>query len=122
MGKRAVGAVNLVVNRTRKHKMELLEALREDLRAQAVDHLALTGDLSNISIEAEWRAALRWLEALGAGADAVTVIPGNHDAYVPEVVDVARLRAPVRGVSDARLARGRAARRIPFVRIAATSR
>ncbi len=86
VGKRALGAVNLVVNRTRKHKMELLEALREDLRAQTVDHVALTGDLSNISIEAEWRAALRWLEALGAGADAVTVIPGNHDAYVPEVV------------------------------------
>jgi 3',5'-cyclic AMP phosphodiesterase CpdA len=86
VGKRALGAVNLVVNRTRKHKMQLLEALREDLRAQTVDHVALTGDLSNISIEAEWRAALRWLEALGARADAVTVIPGNHDAYVPEVV------------------------------------
>jgi 3',5'-cyclic AMP phosphodiesterase CpdA len=86
VGKRAVGAVNLVVNRTRKHKMELLETLREDLRAQTVDHVALTGDLSNISLEAEWRAALRWLDALGAGADAVTVIPGNHDTYVPAVV------------------------------------
>lgn len=85
-GKRVVGAVNLVVNRTRKHKMALLEALREDLRAQAVDHVALTGDLSNISIDAEWQAALRWLTALGAPADAVTVIPGNHDAYVTEVV------------------------------------
>jgi 3',5'-cyclic AMP phosphodiesterase CpdA len=86
VGKRAVGALNLVVNRTRKHKMALLEALREDLRAQAVDHVALTGDLANISIEAEWQAALKWIEALGAPAEAVTVIPGNHDAYVPEVV------------------------------------
>jgi 3',5'-cyclic AMP phosphodiesterase CpdA len=85
-GKRVVGAVNLVVNRTRKHKMALLEALRDDLRAQAVDHLALTGDLSNVSTDAEWQAALRWLAALGAPADAVTVIPGNHDAYVPDVV------------------------------------
>jgi 3',5'-cyclic AMP phosphodiesterase CpdA len=85
-GKRVVGAVNLVVNRTRKHKMELLEALLHDLRAQAVDHVALTGDLSNISIDAEWRAALKWLAALGAPGDAVTVIPGNHDAYVPDVV------------------------------------
>jgi 3',5'-cyclic AMP phosphodiesterase CpdA len=86
-GKRAAGAVNLVVNRTRKHKMELLEALREDLRAQAVDHVALTGDLSNISIEAEWQSALRWLTAYGAAPDAVTVIPGNHDTYVAEVVE-----------------------------------
>jgi 3',5'-cyclic AMP phosphodiesterase CpdA len=87
VGKRVVGAVNLVVNRTRKHKMQLLEALREDLRAQAVDHLALTGDLSNISIEAEWRSALAWLDALGAPPEAVTVIPGNHDTYVQDVVD-----------------------------------
>jgi 3',5'-cyclic AMP phosphodiesterase CpdA len=87
MGKRAVGAINLVVNRTRKHKMELLEALREDLRAQAVDHVALTGDLSNISIEPEWASALRWLEALGAPPAAVSVIPGNHDTYVQAVVD-----------------------------------
>lgn len=85
-GKRAIGALNLVVNRRRKHKTELLESLREDLRAQAVDHLALTGDLSNVSIEGEWRAALRWLEAYGAGPERVTVIPGNHDAYVAEVV------------------------------------
>jgi 3',5'-cyclic AMP phosphodiesterase CpdA len=87
VGKRAVGALNLVVNRTRKHKMELLEALRVDLQAQAVDHMALTGDLANISIEAEWREALRWLAAYGAPADAVTVIPGNHDTYVPEVIE-----------------------------------
>ncbi|HVU50518.1 MAG TPA: metallophosphoesterase [Polyangia bacterium] len=87
VGKRAVGALNLVVNRTRKHKMALLEALREDLRAQAVDHLALTGDLSNISLEAEWRSALAWLAALGAAPEAVTVIPGNHDTYVQDVVD-----------------------------------
>jgi len=85
LGKRAVGALNLVVNRTRKHKMRLLETLLHDLRAQAVDHVALTGDLANISIEAEWRSALAWLEALGAGGQGVTVIPGNHDAYVPEV-------------------------------------
>jgi 3',5'-cyclic AMP phosphodiesterase CpdA len=87
VGKRAVGALNLVVNRTRKHKMALLEALRQDVRAQAVDHLALTGDLANISLEAEWRAALRWLTAYGAPPDAVTVIPGNHDTYVPAVVE-----------------------------------
>ncbi len=85
--KRLAGAINLVVNRTRKHKMALLEALREDLRAQAVDHVALTGDLSNIAIEAEWQSALRWLTAYGAAPDAVTVIPGNHDTYVQEVVD-----------------------------------
>jgi 3',5'-cyclic AMP phosphodiesterase CpdA len=89
MGKRAVGALNLVVNRRRQHKMELLEALAADLRQDGPDrpdHLVLTGDLSNLSLEAEWREALRWIEATGRGPEAVTVIPGNHDAYVPDVV------------------------------------
>jgi 3',5'-cyclic AMP phosphodiesterase CpdA len=84
-GKRVVGAVNLVVNRTRKHKMELLAALGADLKAQSVDHVALTGDLSNISIAGEWQAALKWIEETGAAPAAITVIPGNHDAYTPDV-------------------------------------
>jgi 3',5'-cyclic AMP phosphodiesterase CpdA len=85
-GKRAIGLVNLALNRRRKHKSELLDALVIDLRAQAVDHLALTGDLSNVSLPAEWQAALRWLQAYQAPPDAVTVIPGNHDAYVADVI------------------------------------
>jgi 3',5'-cyclic AMP phosphodiesterase CpdA len=87
LGKRAVGVVNLVVNRRRAHKMELLSALGADLRAELPDHLALTGDLSNVSLAAEWREALRWIQALARSPEAVTVIPGNHDAYVPEVVE-----------------------------------
>jgi 3',5'-cyclic AMP phosphodiesterase CpdA len=85
-GKRAVGYVNLVVNRVRKHKMDLLEDLRLDLRAQAPDHLAVTGDLSNIAVTAEWRSALAWLDLSGVAPDAISVIPGNHDAYVPKVL------------------------------------
>jgi len=96
-GKRAVGYVNLVVNRVRKHKMDLLEDMRVDLRAQAPDHLAVTGDLSNIAVTAEWRSALAWLDLSGVAPDAITVIPGNHDAYVPKVLatrEFERLFAP----------------------------
>ena len=96
-GKRAVGYVNLVVNRVRKHKMELLEDMRLDLRAQAPDHLAVTGDLSNIAVTSEWRSALAWLDLSGVAPDAISVIPGNHDAYVPEVLatrEFERLFAP----------------------------
>jgi 3',5'-cyclic AMP phosphodiesterase CpdA len=86
LGKRAVGLANLVVNRVRKHKMELLEDLRIDLRAQAPDHLALTGDLSNVALAGEWRAALSWIDMSGVPPESVSVIPGNHDAYVEAVV------------------------------------
>jgi 3',5'-cyclic AMP phosphodiesterase CpdA len=85
-GKRAIGLVNIALNRRRKHKLELLAALGDDLRAQAVDHLALTGDLSNISIEGEWQEARLWIERNTPSPRAVTVIPGNHDAYVADVV------------------------------------
>ena len=85
-GKRVVGLANLVLNRGRRHKGPLLTALGEDLRAQTVDHVAVTGDLSNISLEGEWREALRWLEKYEERTEAATVIPGNHDAYVADVV------------------------------------
>jgi 3',5'-cyclic AMP phosphodiesterase CpdA len=85
-GKRAVGLLNLVVNRVRKHKMQLVEDLRLDVREQAPDHLAVTGDLSNISLQGEWRAALAWLDMSGVPPERVSVIPGNHDAYVESVV------------------------------------
>jgi 3',5'-cyclic AMP phosphodiesterase CpdA len=85
-GKRAIGLVNLALNRRRHHKLELLAALGEDLASQAVDHMALTGDLSNISLEGEWGEALRWIERHAGPPEAVTVIPGNHDAYVADVV------------------------------------
>ena len=80
--KRGIGLLNVIVNRRRKHRMELLEALAEDLRATPYDHLVVTGDLSNVSLEGEWRAARRWLDGLGRPAESTTVIPGNHDVYV----------------------------------------
>jgi 3',5'-cyclic AMP phosphodiesterase CpdA len=87
LNKRALGVLNLVVNRRRKHRMELLADLGQDLGARAVDHLALTGDLGNVSLESEWLEARRWIEGLGRATADVTVIPGNHDAYIPEVVE-----------------------------------
>jgi len=87
LGKRALGGLNLLFMRRRKHNMTFLQALLADLPSRAVDHLALTGDLCNIALESEWAAALRWIEATQLPADRVTVIPGNHDAYVPKVVE-----------------------------------
>jgi 3',5'-cyclic AMP phosphodiesterase CpdA len=84
--KRLVGLANLFVHRRRAHRMELLEELRQDLARRAFDHLVVTGDLSNVGLEGEWRAALRWLAGCGATPEAITVIPGNHDTYTPSVV------------------------------------
>jgi len=64
-----------------EHRPEVLAALIADLKAQAPDHIAITGDLTNYASKVELEAARRWLEALGPARD-ITVSPGNHDALV----------------------------------------
>src|ERR1700689_1486311 len=81
MGKRALGYLNWTRNRHQYHRRDVLDVLMSDLQAQVPDHIAVTGDLVNLALEAEFAPALAWLESVGA-PDHVTVIPGNHDAYV----------------------------------------
>ena len=80
-GKRALGYLNWRRSRSGIHRSDVLSAIVRDLKAQEFDHLAVTGDLINIALEAEFAPARAWLESLGAPHD-VTLVPGNHDAYV----------------------------------------
>lgn len=80
-GKRAFGYVNWTRNRHKYQRREVLDALVADMQAQAPDHIAVTGDLVNLALEAEFAPALAWLESVGP-PEHVTAIPGNHDAYV----------------------------------------
>ena len=80
LGKRFTGFVNWR-RRGRLHDMTVLAALVADLRARAPDHVAMTGDILNIGLPAEFPFARAWLETLGT-AEAVSFVPGNHDAYV----------------------------------------
>jgi 3',5'-cyclic AMP phosphodiesterase CpdA len=80
-GKRALGYLNWTRNRQKVHKRDVLDALVSDMQAQTPDHIAITGDLVNLALEAEFAPSRAWLESVGA-PDRVTVIPGNHDAYV----------------------------------------
>jgi 3',5'-cyclic AMP phosphodiesterase CpdA len=79
--KRALGYLNWTRNRHKYHRREVLDTLVDDIRAQRPDHIAVTGDLVNLALEAEFAPSRAWLESVGAG-EHVTVIPGNHDAYV----------------------------------------
>jgi 3',5'-cyclic AMP phosphodiesterase CpdA len=80
-GKRAFGYLNWTRNRHRFHRRDVLDALVSDMQRQRPDHIAITGDLVNLALEAEFAPARAWLEGVGA-PDRVSVIPGNHDAYV----------------------------------------
>jgi 3',5'-cyclic AMP phosphodiesterase CpdA len=80
--KRVFGYLNWVRNRRHALGDEVLAALVDDVALQGVDHVCVTGDLVNIALPAEFETAAAWLAALGTAAD-VSVVPGNHDAYVP---------------------------------------
>ena len=80
-GKRALGYLNWTRNRHKYHRRDVLDAMVSDMQAQAPDHIAVTGDLVNIALEAEFEPSRTWLESVGP-PDRVSVVPGNHDAYV----------------------------------------
>ncbi|WP_375415114.1 metallophosphoesterase family protein [uncultured Bradyrhizobium sp.] len=80
-GKRALGYLNWTRNRHKIHRREVLDAVVADMQAQRPDHIAITGDLVNISLGAEFAPARAWLESVGP-PDRVTAVPGNHDSYV----------------------------------------
>ncbi len=80
LGKRLTGYLNWR-RRSRIHNMEVLAHIVADMRAQAPDHVAMTGDILNIGLPAEFPLASAWLETLGDAHD-VSFVPGNHDAYV----------------------------------------
>jgi 3',5'-cyclic AMP phosphodiesterase CpdA len=80
--KQALGWIKWSVQRRNEHRPEVLEALITDLHQQRPDHIVVTGDLTNLGLEEEFAAAAQWLRQLGNGQQ-VSVVPGNHEAYVP---------------------------------------
>jgi len=83
MDKRILGYLTWRHRRRREHRSDVLDVLRSDLHAKHPDHVAVTGDLTHIGLPQEFREAAEWLAKLGSPQD-VTVVPGNHDAYVHE--------------------------------------
>ena len=83
IGKRVTGYVNWQKNRRFIHDAEALAAIVSDIKAQAPDHIAVTGDIANIALAAEFRQGRDWLENLASAQD-VSLVPGNHDIYVGE--------------------------------------
>ena len=80
--KRLFGFLNWQRKRRRVHQRGTLDRVVADLLAQSPDHIALTGDLVNIALPDEFAAARKWIAELGS-PERVSIVPGNHDAYVP---------------------------------------
>ncbi|HYC64594.1 MAG TPA: metallophosphoesterase [Reyranellaceae bacterium] len=82
LNKRATGYLNWWRRRAHIHLPEALAGVVADIKEQRPDHIALTGDLVNVSLPEEYRRAAEWLQSFDT-PDRITVIPGNHDVYVP---------------------------------------
>jgi 3',5'-cyclic AMP phosphodiesterase CpdA len=80
LNKRLTGVANLLLGRRGAHPRSIQRALVADLAAQELDHVVVTGDLTNLALEPEFEAARRLLEPLG-GPDRLSLVPGNHDVY-----------------------------------------
>ena len=81
LNKRAFGYLSWKRHRRREHLIEVLAALVCDLELTRPDHIVVTGDLTHLGLPSEFIQVRQWLETVGTPED-VTVVPGNHDAYV----------------------------------------
>ncbi len=82
LGQRIFGFVNWhLLGRKRHHQRATLDALIAHLKSQPHDHIALSGDIVNIALPQEFARAQTWIEALGSPTE-LSIVPGNHDAYV----------------------------------------
>lgn len=84
--KRITGYVNWQRNRRRHMRESVLDMIVADLKAARPDHIVVTGDMVNLALDREIEMAKAWLEMLGPPQE-VSIIPGNHDAYVPGALD-----------------------------------
>jgi 3',5'-cyclic AMP phosphodiesterase CpdA len=82
VNKRWIGGLELLTTRRDRFRVEIFQAMVADFNRMALDHVVVTGDITNVALEAEFRLARRLLDSIDLGPDRVTVLPGNHDAYV----------------------------------------
>jgi 3',5'-cyclic AMP phosphodiesterase CpdA len=82
--KRLTGLTNLLLHRARRFNAQYLSAVLNTAATHA-DCMVVTGDLTNLSLESEYAYARRILDTLAEKVE-LTVIPGNHDLYVHDIV------------------------------------
>lgn len=115
--KRVTGFANLIANRRWTHRDAIAGELARCVRSRDVDHVVVTGDLTNLALRPEIDRVHAWLrDELAMPPDRVTVVPGNHDHYTPASTRggaFERTLSPYMGDSDPT----HADVRFPFVRL-----
>lgn len=81
--KRITGYANLLLHRGRVYRRDYLRAVLA-ASVGGADHVVVTGDITNLSLESEYEAARALLREVAQSVE-VSVVPGNHDIYLPSV-------------------------------------
>lgn len=82
LNKRLTGYFNLRFKRHAIHKPFAARAVAHEIRRLEVDHLVITGDVSNLALEREFELVGRFVrDDIGLPPDRISMVPGNHDAY-----------------------------------------
>jgi len=83
LNKRILSYLSWRRHRRQIHDRGVLDMLVEDLRASKAQHLAITGDLTQLGLDSEFQDAQKWLRELSTPSR-VSLIPGNHDCLVAD--------------------------------------
>lgn len=83
--RRVFGGLNFLLRRRSIHSVKVLDAAVDAVLASGADHCVITGDLSNLAIDAEFAYVRAALDRIG-GPERLSMVPGNHDYYTPEAV------------------------------------
>ena len=81
LNKRILGGANLALKRAKTQNAQVVMAALRKLEELEIDHLSVTGDLTNLALEEEFEAAERIISTFRDATKRVSVIPGNHDYY-----------------------------------------
>jgi len=82
MGKRMTGYLNWTFNRKGEMEKNTFDVLTRDFLKQHADHIAISGDIVNLALDAEFAQARNRILKLGYAND-ISLVFGNHDIYVP---------------------------------------
>lgn len=80
--KRVLSLISWLSRRRHLHTSVPLAQVMHDIRLCAPDLVALTGDMTNLGLLSEFRAAQRWLQE--QSLPPTLLVPGNHEALVRE--------------------------------------
>jgi 3',5'-cyclic AMP phosphodiesterase CpdA len=80
--KRLSGYANIRLKRGHIHKSSYVRAIAREIMRAKIEHVCITGDITNLALEPEFELARVVIEEeLHLDAEHVTIVPGNHDLY-----------------------------------------